>query len=233
MYEPHDTVQALVCSRNGDLFTGGQIRFAGSVEANNIARWDGTSWNPLGEGVDGKVCDIALDSRGNLYAGGSFTGYIAKWDGTRWKEIGIKQQRRIKALVCDKNGNLYAGGSTYDSIGKCIWKWDGKEWFVLGSGVSDRVESLAIVDSTVYVGGLFMTAGNLLSPNIAKFSIHDMPMAVVVTSRRCISEAVKYRIVELNLVFSGLAHGDCIYLYSLSVRCILKADDVSKIKLDK
>ena len=44
------TVDALVVDGSGMLYVGGQFTMAGGVPANNIARWDGTSWTPLDAG---------------------------------------------------------------------------------------------------------------------------------------------------------------------------------------
>jgi hypothetical protein len=73
------------------LYAGGYFTTAGGVAANNIAKWNGTSWSALGSGVYGRV--LALTGFGDgsgpgLYAGGSFffspsspSGdcYLAKW----------------------------------------------------------------------------------------------------------------------------------------------------------
>jgi hypothetical protein len=52
--------------------------------ASDIAQWNGSSWSPLGSGVNGGVYALAVSS-GTLYAGGQFTtagtnaaGYVAK-----------------------------------------------------------------------------------------------------------------------------------------------------------
>src|SRR5262249_46353317 len=37
---------------NGDLIVGGTFKMAGDTIVNGIARWDGTSWFPLGTGID-------------------------------------------------------------------------------------------------------------------------------------------------------------------------------------
>ncbi|MGB9613419.1 MAG: chitobiase/beta-hexosaminidase C-terminal domain-containing protein, partial [Candidatus Margulisiibacteriota bacterium] len=48
-------------------------------------------WQALGSGMNGSVYALAVDSSGNLYAGGSFTtaggvsaNRIAKWNGSSW-----------------------------------------------------------------------------------------------------------------------------------------------------
>ena len=40
---------------NGDLIVGGNFLKAGGIIVNYIARWDGSSWRPLGGGMNGSV----------------------------------------------------------------------------------------------------------------------------------------------------------------------------------
>jgi len=67
-----------------DLYAGGVFDTAGGITANNIAKWDGSSWSALGSGADSQVSALAV-SGGDLYVGGWFTvaggkvsGYVAK-----------------------------------------------------------------------------------------------------------------------------------------------------------
>jgi len=74
-------------------------------------------WSALGTGMNSNVDAFAIDSAGNLYAGGSFStaggvsaNCIAKWDGTAWSALGTGVNNSVQALACDSAGNLYAGG---------------------------------------------------------------------------------------------------------------------------
>ena len=49
---------ALAVLANGDLVAGGQFTTAGGVTANNIARWDGTSWSALGSAMNFNVLTL-------------------------------------------------------------------------------------------------------------------------------------------------------------------------------
>src|SRR3990170_6821721 len=80
------------------LYVGGEFLEAGGVVLNNVAKWNGTSWAPLGSGVSGYVYALAVFDDGNgpaLYAGGDFSvagvvlaHNVAKWDGTSWSPLG-------------------------------------------------------------------------------------------------------------------------------------------------
>ena len=89
---------------DGKLIVGGYFDTIDGVAANNIAQWDGTRWQPLGNGVGnldfednfvagtGEVHALAVDGSA-LYVGGKFVlagdantmaNSVAKWDVTRW-----------------------------------------------------------------------------------------------------------------------------------------------------
>jgi hypothetical protein len=55
-----------------DLYAGGSFSTAGDIAANRIAKWDGSSWTPLGSGVNEPVRALVV-SGSDLYAGGAFT----------------------------------------------------------------------------------------------------------------------------------------------------------------
>jgi hypothetical protein len=67
--------------------------------------------------MNSNVLALALDSSGNLYAGGEFTtaggigaNFIAKWNGTAWSWLRSGTNGYVRAFALDGSGNLYAGG---------------------------------------------------------------------------------------------------------------------------
>jgi hypothetical protein len=79
-----------------DIYVGGGFTTVDTVVANNIAKWDGTSWSALGNGNGLNSSILAIAVSGNdVYVGGSFTtaggvvaNGIAKWDGSGWSALG-------------------------------------------------------------------------------------------------------------------------------------------------
>jgi hypothetical protein len=77
-----------------DLVAAGRFDTCSGFTSNNIARWNGTAWSPLGTGVNGRVYALAVYSHQNqnaLYVGGSLTAAggvatsnLAIWTGTAW-----------------------------------------------------------------------------------------------------------------------------------------------------
>lgn len=169
---------------DGELYAGGRFTIAGGIEANCIAKWDGTSWSPLGTGMSGEgigwpnVHSLAV-MNGNLYAGGNFTiaggenaKNIAMWDGTAWHPLGTGLDGTVFALAvmgCD----LYAGGSFWkagETEVNYIARWDGSTWHPLGSGMTyGWVHALAVMGDNLYAGGGFLTAGGVDTNRIARW----------------------------------------------------------------
>lgn len=69
-----------------DLYVGGYfVKAGGNVDANNIARWNGSIWSALAEGLDGRCRVVQVQGQevyaGGLYstAGGKDAGCLAKY----------------------------------------------------------------------------------------------------------------------------------------------------------
>jgi hypothetical protein len=90
------------------LYAGGSFTIAGGVAANYIAKWNGSSWMPLGSGVSGSSCGegggvsalMVYDDGGGpaLYAGGGFTfaGGVAASRIAKWGCPLIETQRKTR-----------------------------------------------------------------------------------------------------------------------------------------
>lgn len=157
-------VTAIAVSGN-DVYVGGQFISAGGVIVNNIAKWDGTNWSALGNGVEGlgglvPVVDIAISGNA-VYVGGSFgivnvpgASGVAKWDGTSWSALGTGINQSVSALAVS-GSDLYVGGA-FDTAGGVsanhIARWNGANWSALGAGVEGEVSALAVSGSNVYAG---------------------------------------------------------------------------------
>ena len=178
--------------RGEALYAGGYFDIAGGVSANGIAKWDGESWSPLGEGTDGAVLSLTVFDDGSgpaLYVGGSFNtaggasvNNIARWDGRIWSPLGAGLDNSVEVLIVFDDGlgggpALYVGG-WFDSAGgrpaHNIAKWDGKAWLPLGDGTNDTVRgALTVFDDgsgpALYAGGTFTEAGGVEALHIAKW----------------------------------------------------------------
>lgn len=157
------------------LIVGGNFNIAGSGPAPCIAAWDGTSWAPIGTGMDSTVNALAVyDDR--LIAGGDFTiisgvemNHIAAWDGNAWSPVGPGTDGSIYALTLYKN-QLIAGGN-FVSAGYTpvygIAAWDGQFWWPLGSGLDAPAVALANYGNILIAGGGFSRAGDVMAHAVA------------------------------------------------------------------
>jgi hypothetical protein len=180
------------------LYAAGGMASAGSALANNIAKWNGSSWSALGSGLNGGVRALAVfdDGAGSaLFAGGTFTSaggssadHIAKWNGATWSALGTGIANQpdptafVYALAAFDDGTgpaLYAGG-TFDIAGSVsvngIAKWNGSSWSAVGSASSGNVTvfALAVFDdgsgAALYAAGSFTSLGGVSAMNIAKWN---------------------------------------------------------------
>lgn len=180
------------------LYAGGSFTLAGDVAANYIAKWNGTAWQPLGEGMNWEVRALAAYDDGSgggpaLYAAGAFSTAggvtaqsIARWNGTTWSSLGTGANNgvnnAINALAVVANGDgggssLYATGHFTVAGGvaaQFIARWNGVAWSPLSSGLNNIGASLAAFDDgsgpALYVGGLFSSAGGTAANSVARWN---------------------------------------------------------------
>jgi len=178
-----------------ELHVAGFFQVAGGVAVNSIAKWDGSTWSPLGSGTTGGIWALAVFDDGSgagpaLFAGGQFgtiggvtANSIAKWDGLSWSPVGTGLDGSVRALVVHDDGRgggpaLHAAGNFQfagDQAVNGIAKWNGSTWAPLGSGVIGDISALATFDDgsgsgpALYAGGVFSTIGGVSANSIAKW----------------------------------------------------------------
>jgi hypothetical protein len=160
------------------LYAAGSFSTADGIPANNVARWDGASWQPLGLGTGGVVHALAV-YQAELYAGGYFdsagevaASRIARWNGASWAPVGTGTDGTICALNVF-NGVLYVGG-TFNRAGEVSYlaglaTWDGVVWsgsaWLLGG-----VYAFSELDGELYVGGDFSSAYGVPWNHVVRFN---------------------------------------------------------------
>jgi hypothetical protein len=193
----NNVVFALAVS-GSDVYVGGNFTTAGRVAASRVAKWNGTSWSPLGTGVDATVYALAVSgndalgagmtggnvselavSGNDLYAAGGFrtaggvtANGIAKWNGTSWSALGTGSSNGFISALAVSGADVYVGGQ-FTAIGgvtaNSIAKWNGTSWSALGTGIGNTVYALAVSGTDLYAGGIFIRAGTVTANNIAKW----------------------------------------------------------------
>jgi hypothetical protein len=131
------------------LFAAGNFTSVNGVAASGIARWDGSTWHPLGSGITVtapdfrnslfEVRDLALVGK-DLYAGGLFresggiaTFNLSRWTGSAWTKV---------------SGPLFS--EHLDGVGGQRGQFDFGEW----------VDSLAVLGDTLFVAGSYQFPGS-------------------------------------------------------------------------
>lgn len=169
---------------NGDYVVGGDFLNAGSVVANRIARWNGTTWSTVGTGAptNGTIRALAVYN-GDLYAGGTFTiidgvaaNRVARFNGTSWQPLVSPGNTTVGggvpatvAALFPFMGDLIVGGSFTSVTGSPVTagrivRWTGSDWASLGSGQLSGlssgipVQAMTVFEDKLVVGGTFTIA---------------------------------------------------------------------------
>ena len=166
-----------------DLVAGGVFDTAGVTPANNIARWNGSTWLVLGSGMNGYISSLTVYGA-DLVAGGGFTqaggssaNYIARWNGSTWNALGSGMSggwiTEVSALTIYGSDLIAAGIFTQagGNLANYIARWNGSTWNALGSGMSGGsypgVYALTVYNSKLIAGGNFIQAGGIPAHFIA------------------------------------------------------------------
>jgi hypothetical protein len=176
------------------LYAGGLFTSIGGVPAVGIAKWDGTNWHAMGDGLNSRVFAIEIFDDGTgpaVYAGGDFTmsgstpiASIARLNQKtqRWEQVGAGLDGAVIALSVWDDGMgggpaLWAGGifmSTGGVSARRVARWNGTNWSSVAGGMDDGVRSFCVYDDGtgphLYAGGLFNTAGGTPASRIAKWT---------------------------------------------------------------
>jgi hypothetical protein len=143
-----------------DLIVGGNFGSIGGVPANKVAKWDGSTWSTLGDGVN--ICEgpdcVTVQSLAlvgdDIYAVGNILTDVkeiggtlrvqgfARWDGANWLQVGggvtgDSLTASINTIAVSGSdayigGNFFAAGAT---AANNIVRWNGSQWLALGRGV--------------------------------------------------------------------------------------------------
>lgn len=155
------------------VYVGGQFSVAGSSFVNNVAVWDGSSWAPLGSGVQGSVLEMLRMPNGDLIvagfieeAGGQPVANIARWDGTSWSGLGAGLDAVVSSLLLLPNGDLAAAGSFSASGTQALDQlavWNGTTWLpYAGAGAAGNINDIELLSN-----GDLAICGALILPGVA------------------------------------------------------------------
>lgn len=116
-----------------------------------------------------RTVETCTPGGGFIFANAVEANGVACWDGAAWSNLGDGvggASPRVFVLAWDaENGHLYAGGDFTSAGGNPasrIARWDGGDWWALGSGTNGAVSALAwdAKNRQLYAGGGFTSAGD-------------------------------------------------------------------------
>jgi FlgD Ig-like domain len=133
----------------GDLIVSGVFVSSPSSSWNEIRKWDGEQWYPIGENEKMGTCkkiqvyDDKLFALGRLYlfGGNDDSTLLASWDGESWSKIDFLPQpfwyaAQELAELATHDGELIVGGH-FDSVSgiaaKNLVGWNGSTWHAFGN----------------------------------------------------------------------------------------------------
>ncbi|NDY95600.1 hypothetical protein [Wenzhouxiangella limi] len=171
---------------------------SGDVVFSSTAQFDGTSWQPLAQGLNGNPVGVEVDPvTGNAYFYGAFTetvgdaptavNRIARWDGAAWSSVGEGAENGVSRStssfadidsIAAYDGQIMIEGffdraGTTEADGLALW--NGEAWVVPGDGLtigenSGFVSALESQGPTVFAAGRFSTSGAQQVTDIAQWN---------------------------------------------------------------
>jgi trimeric autotransporter adhesin len=148
------------------LYIGGRFNNVDGQTILNVARWNGTTWSPVGTNLGNTIVTAEVDAmvvwNGDLYVGGTnlrvngTLQQVAKWDGSTWTAVGQNPTGRVWSLEVFDDGSgekLYAGGTPL-ALGR-IFRLEGNTWVTVDGGADAQVVKLMKHNNTLYMGGSF------------------------------------------------------------------------------
>lgn len=194
------TVRALEVFDDGSgpsLFAGGDFTRSGTAPPMpGVARWDGITWSPLGDGLCcGGVHNLAVFDDGahgpRLFAAGDIdldqngrVDGICRWNPSllAWENVGAGVSggdptlvRALTPAVIGGAPYLVVGGSfaTIDAIvARNVARFDGTSWSPFGAGVDSDVHAACALAAqggpALFLGGTFRVADGIPSAFLAR-----------------------------------------------------------------
>jgi hypothetical protein len=169
-----------VASYKGDIIVGGDfVKVRSGFE--RVARWDGTEWHEMGDGLNnqfllyyGSDVHMLESYHDTLFAGGCFynfnrLAYLVRWDSDSWKYFHDSSGTGGCVYTSFKYGDsLFLGGSSAFGWGNnqnnrtgMVGLWYNGKMNTMGRGMHSAgkqytgVKAITADDSSVYAGGTF------------------------------------------------------------------------------
>jgi hypothetical protein len=224
------TVRALF-TYQGALYAGGSFTSifanAASVDANGVAKFDGTNWSALGAGVTALNTNAQVNALGSynneLMVGGSFVTAggqsvknIARWNGATWQ--GLAQGLEVFGAPNESNINgifnvgtdLVLSGNFDQASGsgaKTNVRWNGSQFALLGEGFNGWIRSAIVFNGQPVVVGKFTQSGSEATNHVARWDGSRWRAMGVGFNREVRTLTIHNNELVVAGAFSALANG--------------------------
>ncbi|MBX5482048.1 MAG: hypothetical protein IRZ16_09470 [Myxococcaceae bacterium] len=157
-----------------EYVAAGVFEHIGTDPYTRIARWNGTGWEALGDGLTSTVSALEYGNTGiyvaTQYEGGPrFT--LARWNGTAWEELATpehglaapwEQTVHTFQRIQEVGEQLVATGYVWPETGeRNVFLFDGQNFHAIGGGVNAiDVRALAITHDGLWFGGTIADTGS-------------------------------------------------------------------------
>lgn len=176
-----ESVETL-CMINNVLYAGGRFLRSGSTVVNNIARFNGTSWQAIGGEQYNLVREFEI-YQGKLLVGGNFNGSIGgvstnvlalyNPETGLWSKLPGENFKGSIGELYVKGDTIYIGGGfnqTGNNTQIYAAKFDGTSWSMIGDGLNAAVSHFIEKDNKLMVLGVFNKFGSKLLNYAATYS---------------------------------------------------------------
>ena len=167
----NNKVRAVTWSAFGPVI-GGDFTTAGGATVNGVAMFNGTDWQPMGNGANGQVLELTTVSGEAVGYGRFLSPYeytIARFRNDQWEELGNQTKTiTVNNMVSD---GQYIWAGTHSSYTKGAYLgglayWDTQRWRTLSNALggywnaNEAVNALQLWnDGSIIAAGNFSLAG--------------------------------------------------------------------------
>jgi len=147
---------------NGELYAGGLFTEIGGINANYLARWNGSAWAPVANLITFMAADGLYANDTALFIGDG--GRVRYWNGTALLNLTGQSSSSFNSTVyalAHYQDTLYCGGFFSSPFAR-VAKWNGTAYESLTSGCNAQVGVLTPFDDQLFVAGNFQLAGDSL-----------------------------------------------------------------------
>lgn len=174
------------------------VRYEQQIDSNWLYQFDGTDFQPIGEGVYLTTAVLGFSQTANLYnvteyngdlivcgefdrAGTQSISGIMRRSGNQWAAMGSGLSGHIANTatvmyphdLCRFGNDLIVSGNFKLAGGQTvngIARWDGTQWYAMGAGFNSTVYGIAVYNGELYAGGDFTQSGTTPLTNIARWN---------------------------------------------------------------